>query len=66
MAGGLQGAGNSYMLSQILGGNRGGGVNYSLTSGGGGSSGLGFTAPSSTISSPSVDMGGAQGLQLRT
>ena len=66
LAGGLQGAGNSYMLSQILGGNRGGGVNYSLTSGGGGSSGLGFTAPSSTISSPSVDMGGAQGLQLRT
>lgn len=58
LAGGLTGAGQNYMLSQILG-NRGGGVNYSLGGGGYTPSGQ----PS--ISQPNPDMGGGQGLQLR-
>jgi hypothetical protein len=43
MGGGITGAGQNYMLSQILG-NRSGGVNYGLNIGGGGS--VGFTAHS--------------------
>jgi hypothetical protein len=65
MGGGITGAGQNYMLSQILG-NKGGGVNYGLNIGGGGGSaggGMGITAPSSG----NIDyMGGGQGLQLRT
>lgn len=64
ISGGLQQYGNQQYLSQLLA-PKTGGVNYGLTTGGG-SSGLGLTAPSSSISSPNVDMGGAQGLQLRT
>jgi hypothetical protein len=37
----LQGLGNQYMLSQILGGNRGGGSNYGITTGGNTSGGGG-------------------------
>ena len=59
ISGGLQNAGNQYTLSQILG-NKSAGVNYSL---GGGTSG----SPSTSIfTQPSPDMGGAQGLQLKT
>jgi len=58
LAGGLTGAGQNYMLSQILG-NRGGGVNYSL-------GGSGYTPSGQpSISQPNPDMGGGQGLQLR-
>jgi hypothetical protein len=57
ITGGIQNAGNQYYLSQLLG-NKGGGVNYGLSSGG-------YT-PTSSISQPNPDMGGAQGLQIRT
>jgi len=63
LTGGLQGAANQYYLSQLLA-PKTAGINYGLTTGG--SSGLGLTSPSSVITSPNVDMGGAQGLQLRT
>lgn len=68
LSGGLQQYGNQQYLSQLLAPKNTGGVNYGITTGGGsgGSSGLGLTIPSSSISSPNVDMGGAQGLQLRT
>jgi hypothetical protein len=59
LSGGLQNAGNQYTLSQILG-NKSAGVNYSL---GGGTSGSPAT---SIFTQPSPDMGGAQGLQLKT
>jgi hypothetical protein len=60
LAGGLTGAGQNYMLSQILAPK--GGINYGLTTGGGGG-GMGITAPSSS----NIDyMGGGQGLSLRT
>ena len=65
LSGGLQNWGNQQYLSQLLA-PKSTGVNYGITTGGGGSSGLGLTAPSSAITAPSVDMGGAQGLQLRT
>lgn len=58
LTGGLQNAGNSYMLSQLLA-PKSGGVNYSLSGGG-------YTPSNQpVISQPSPDMGGAQGLQLR-
>lgn len=67
LSGGLQNWGNQQYLSQLLA-PKTGGVNYGITTGGGssGSGGIGLTMPSSGISSPNVDMGGAQGLQLRT
>lgn len=61
LSGGLQQYANQQYLSQLLA-PKTSGINYGITTGGG-SSGL---APSSVITSPNVDMGGAQGLQLRT
>jgi hypothetical protein len=66
LGGGLTGAGQNYMLSQILA-PKPSGVNYGLNIGGGGGSagggGMGITAPSSG----NIDyMGGGQGLSLRT
>ena len=58
ISGGLQSAGNQYMLSQLLG-NKTPGVNYSL------GNGVGYT-PVAPVSQINPDMGGAQGLQLRT
>ena len=58
ITGGLQNAGNQYMLSQLLA-PKTGGVNYSL------SSGNYSPTASPTISQPAPDMGGAQGIQLR-
>jgi len=60
LGGALTGAGQNYMLSQILA-PKIGGVNYGLTTGGGG--GMGTTAPSGG----NIDyMGGGQGLSLKT
>jgi len=66
LAAGLTGAGQNYMLSQILA-PKPSGVNYGLNIGGGsgsvGGGGMGITAPSSG----NIDyMGGGQGLSLRT
>ena len=58
LSGGLQNAGNQYYLSQLLA-PKAGGVNYGLNT----TSGFPTTA---SIPQSSVDMGGAQGLQLRT
>jgi hypothetical protein len=62
LAGGLTGASQNYMLSQILAPRSG--VNYGLNIGGGtGGGGMGITAPSSG----NIDyMGGGQGLSLKT
>jgi hypothetical protein len=57
LTGGLQNTANSYMLSQLLAPKTG--VNYSLNTN------SGFPTTASTTQ-PSVDMGGAQGIQLRT
>jgi hypothetical protein len=58
LGGGIAGAGQNYMLSQMLAPKSG--VNYSLSN-------SGFTPTSSpTISQPNPDMGGGQGLVLRT
>ena len=64
LGGGLTGAGQNYMLSQILA-PKPSGINYGLNIGGGGSAGggMGITAPSSG----NIDyMGGGQGLSLKT
>lgn len=58
ISGGLQNAGNQYTLSQLLG-NKSVGVNYALGSNGG-------TPQTTLFTQPNADMGGAQGLQLRT
>ena len=58
LTGGIQGAANQYYLSQLLA-PKNTGVNYGIGNIGG--SNLGGT----TLSSPNVDMGGAQGIQLR-
>jgi hypothetical protein len=58
LGGGVAGAGQGYMLSQMLAPKSG--VNYSLSN-------SGYTPTSSpTISQPNPDMGGGQGLVLRT
>jgi len=58
LGGGIAGAGQNYMLSQMLAPKSG--VNYSLSN-------SGYTPTSSpTISQPNPDMGGGQGLVLRT